>query len=247
VVVLFVAVTVESWGEDALWPCVLMISLHLGSTYGLGITRAILARQVQLRIVTFWLASAALVMAAATAAYLLRGQLAPLVPPPEEMTAALWTGLFAAVVAVASIRAFSAPPIEPADLIERSESEIPRELFVFSDATADEFSADRSLVRSIMIVENLQRPPWIRRLERIKGRIVKPGSYGIMQMTASHPLSDRESIRLAVGEFLGGTRALETQDRWSAFTRLKPVVARYNSNQTFVDLVETTYCIGRFL
>src|SRR5215207_5321217 len=69
---------------------------------------------------------------------------------------------------------------------------------------AAQHGTDPLLVESIMMVENVQRPRWFRTAERLKGIFAKPGTYGIMQVASPRPLSDKDSIRIAIETRLAG-------------------------------------------
>ena len=53
-----------------------------------------------------------------------------------------------------------------------------------------------------MIIENIQRPCWFRRIETLIGKVARRGSYGIMQVQADRPLSNKQSIKQGVGILL---------------------------------------------
>jgi hypothetical protein len=60
-------------------------------------------------------------------------------------------------------------------------------------------NADPLLVIAVMIYENLQRPPWVRELEKLLSII--PGlstTSGIMQIQSDKPLSDEKSVSIAI-------------------------------------------------
>ena len=96
-------------------------------------------------------------------------------------------------------------------------------------ALAAENGTDASLVRGIMIAENLQRPRWFRRLERIKGR---------------GPISDEESVRRAVGGRLSGVQVLGADGNVD-YTLLTAIAQRWNPDPTFVDLLWAGYFEAR--
>ena len=61
-----------------------------------------------------------------------------------------------------------------------------------------EYQTSKTLLFSILVYENLNRPEWIRHIENILVRL--PGAkmtVGIAQVTSTFPLSDIESIELA--------------------------------------------------
>jgi hypothetical protein len=225
----------------------MVVVLHIASTYGIGIVRAAKARQLGLRVATFWLGSSVIVVASALAAYLLRDVLDRLVPPPAEMMAALWTGLFASAIAVAAIRTMTVEPIDTSALLARSETEIPRELFEYAQELSAKHDADYVLVRAVMLTENLQRPPWLRSVERFKGRFFRRGTYGIMQVSADRPLSDRESIEVAVRNHFAGTALIPNENMWPRVDLFSDVLKTYNSNPDFIALAHVAMHVGEVL
>jgi hypothetical protein len=61
-------------------------------------------------------------------------------------------------------------------------------------------------VLAFAIVENLQRPPWVRRIENFFAKITKKGTYGVMQVSSTRGLSDEESVDQAVKTFFLNTK-----------------------------------------
>ena len=50
------------------------------------------------------------------------------------------------------------------------------------------------LGRAIILAESQQRPRWFRKIERIGGSVIGVGTYGVAQVAAPAPISDKESI-----------------------------------------------------
>lgn len=59
---------------------------------------------------------------------------------------------------------------------------------------------DSKILISIAILENINRPSWIRILERIFSNFVKIKTYGLMQVSSSKYLSDEESIKTVINK-----------------------------------------------
>jgi hypothetical protein len=121
----FVGVTAERWGESAAAGVTVLLAVHVANTYGLVLFRAVRARRLEQRIVFFWLASVVLVVVSGLLSVPLTKSIAPLVPPPAEMSAALWTGAFATAVAIASIRSLSGDANQLDELLGRSATRDP--------------------------------------------------------------------------------------------------------------------------
>lgn len=97
--------------------------------------------------------------------------------------------------------------------------------------------ADQSLVVAVMLVENLQRPKWLRRLENGIGRFRSSGTYGVMQAPSEKPVSDEQSITIAIEKFFKGTEVAKQEYSWEKEERLRPYIDQFNSNPTFKNLV----------
>jgi hypothetical protein len=115
---------------------------------------------------------------------------------------------------------------------------VPRPLWDLAKRTADNAGADASLALAVMVVENLQRPPWFRRLERLKGFIFKRGTYGIMQVAAPQPITDEESIIRAVRERLTGV-SVRSQSGEVDWDLLDAFARTYNPNPNFSALLRS--------
>jgi hypothetical protein len=96
-----------------------------------------------------------------------------------------------------------------------------------------------------MIVENLQRPKWFRRLETLKGSVLKAGTYGIMQVRSDDPLTDEESVGKAVAERLKGLHVRElaydyedgSSQSYPDSDHVKEIAMAYNPSEAFAALV----------
>lgn len=117
----------------------------------------------------------------------------PLLPQPDQLVQAIWTSLFVGlvVVLVRTIGTFEVGldkhiKLALEDLGESLQRKIRTEAQV--NDVSEEF------IEAIILTECIQRPKWIRRAENFKGRFVKPGSYGVAQISSLSPISDEESI-----------------------------------------------------
>lgn len=159
-------------------------------------------------------------------------------PSPDELRVDLWTAFFAATIAALFIKGISAGDTSASDVIARSRRGVPADLISYARTLAVETQADPALVEAILLVENVQRPRWLRRLERLVGRVLPIETYGVMQVRSDRPISDRESVEIAVRERLAG-KAVEPHRRYS--DRLTRLIRSYNGNPKFVTLVEEIY------
>lgn len=163
-----------------------------------------------------------------------------LVPEASLISATLWTGVVAAVVGVFIVRISRGHSITEYEMAQEGLRRIPPALFKLAQEEAKSHGADPNLVHAVMIVENLQRPPWFRRLENFKGILFKRGTYGIMQVGSPRPLTDEESIRRAVQNRLAGVSVLNDKG-YVDKEKLKAFATRYNPNPNFYALLGPAY------
>lgn len=160
------------------------------------------------------------------------------VPPLEEFFNAFWTTALVIVLAIAIARSMD-NSTNISGLIQRSERELGDLPFLARQAAVDN-DADPWLVEAILLTENLQRPRWFRILERLKGIIWRPGTYGPMQVWAPQPITDLESINIAIRKHLSGVRV--KHGKYGPNNRsLRKALRRYNPNPSFVDLAQQIY------
>jgi hypothetical protein len=95
-------------------------------------------------------------------------------------------------------------------------------------------NANKFLVISFCVVENIQRPKWFRKIENI---LPFRKTTGIMQIKNNKNLSDEESIRYAVKHYFGGSLNKEIDE-----SELKNLVAKYTGapNEQYLLVLEQT-------
>lgn len=171
-----------------------------------------------------------------------------LVPEPVELRGNLWTAILAGVFGAYLARVTQGSGVEPSELIRESSRRLGPEIIARAEEAADRHGADPELVKAILIVENLQRPRWIRSIERVAGRALPIGTYGVMQVRSDQPISDEESIEVAVSTRLAGRRV--PMSTWTSGGRtyltpdsegLQRLIRSYNGNERFIELVEAVY------
>ena len=101
-------------------------------------------------------------------------------------------------------------------------------------------STDPDLIHALMLVENLARPAWFRRIERLKGRVFKQGTYGIMQVESAAPISDHDSVDLALRK-LSGVGPFITSKGYVDYAALRSFAKTYNDDGDYADLVIQAY------
>lgn len=164
-----------------------------------------------------------------------------LVPELPEIRSNLWTALLAGIFGAYLARVTRRSEIEPAELISESMRRIDPQLLSLADEVAARHEAEANLIRALLLVENLQRPRWIRAIERLAGRRLPVGTYGIMQVRSDAPVSDAESIERAVSTKLAGAKVPKSSRGFPDGEALRRQVRSYNGNERFVELVEMVY------
>lgn len=197
-IALFVACTLQRYGDQPRLGVAALALLHIGVTSGRAIVNQIIS--LSTRGIIKWpvVVLAALVAVgsagAAASALALRFRLAGFIPKTGDIAGNVWGGAAAAVGAVYIMRVAEGRSATVNEALESARIEIPRELWHKVSIMSKAASCDPFLLGAVMVLENAQRPAWFRRLERIKGRLLKQGTYGIMQIYSERPISDEISI-----------------------------------------------------
>jgi hypothetical protein len=165
---------------------------------------------------------------------------ADFVPEPDELIFAVWTAVFAAVLATAFQQVLRSPALSVERKLAAARRDIGEETWEYVSQAALNANCEPPLMQAIVAAEALQRPRWMRRLERAKGRFVPEGSYGVAQMTASHPLSDAQSVQALCQEHAGYYPARSSAG-WVRQTLLEAHIEKHNSNPAFVSSVREFY------
>lgn len=177
---LFLAVTMErSRGRPTVVVAAVTV-LHLIVGLGWATFEVLAGRRYRSRRVPILLAYGAVaigVVAAAVLALVLRDPLAPVVPEPGELSAALWTAAFAGLAGAYVTQLGVRRGERVARSVRRSKSLIDERLWRVALDAAREHGVSPEVVFAFMVVENLQRPAWFRSLENRLGRLWGTGSY----------------------------------------------------------------------
>jgi hypothetical protein len=242
-VAVLVCTTADRVGGNALLTSLVLAMLHIAGTAGRASLRLLrgdrtFARQAQ---AVIHLAVAIGVLAAA----MIGGTLAQfdqahsVVPTLRDIPLALWTAAFAAFSGAYLIQFTRRSTPEVQELMKQSRATIGGEVWATAKEASASVDADVHLAQAILLAENLQRPPWIRRLERAKGRLLKRGTYGVMQIRADHPVDDAESTRLAIEERLRGQQLPREYD--ARREALQRILSQYNNDPRFIELATAFY------
>lgn len=241
---LFVAVSLDRVGASGWRGALGVAGLHTMQTTGWSLIQAARWPTTVFRhrvpIVIIRIVSGLGIMGSGLMAGALFEVLAPLIPPVRELSATLWTGGVAGVIGAYIGRVSRGHAMSEFDMAEAAVRAVPEDTWAEAARTAVRNDADPTLVQAVMAVENLQRPPWFRRLERIKGLVIKEGTYGIMQARSQKPLSDVASIEAVVRERFQGVsvRTVDGETDWSA---LEDLGRRYNPNPNFSPLLRSAW------
>jgi hypothetical protein len=156
-------------------------------------------------------------------------------PSPEGLRDNLWSSVIAAMLGVWIYKLYQRNDASTGDLFNRNKEKINPKIIKTIENESRKFKANDRLVKAICIVENIQRPSWIRQLERVKSFLFKEGTYGIMQVKSNAYITDEESIKIAIEKFFSNTDA---KDDWE---ELNHIVLKYNPDERYVEFVEHAF------
>lgn len=156
------------------------------------------------------------------------------VPDEDEFVGAVWIAV--AVVALAQFaRSLAAPEFSHnrQRLLARARAEVDPALL---DMLRREDGRDPAGFEAVALAEQLNRPAWVRRLERTLMRA--DGSYGLMQMTSERPISDADSV-LAFLEW--ADRLPDTLWPAESFEAPRDFFLTHNPDTQFANLATNLY------
>ncbi len=154
-----------------------------------------------------------------------------LTPSLQGLVDNIWSALIAVILVEYLRLVYSNKSIGIDEVFDRSLKNINPELLNHVDKVCSTNNANSVLVKAICIVENIQRPKWIRTIENIKARFRLTGTYGIMQVRSNKKISDAGSVDIAVKEYLKDTRYVKSTEIFKSY------INRYNSSEKYKDLV----------
>lgn len=161
----------------------------------------------------------------------------PVVPAASDVVSSLWIGLIAGVIGSYIGRLTQTSSIDVAEVLTASRRSIPDEVWNSAAAVAADAGADVQLVHAVMLIENIQRPAWFRRLERLAGRLVGHGTYGVLQVASDRPLSEADSLRVAIESRFTETPMLTADDGTIDYEALTAFARGYNPDPKFEELL----------
>lgn len=228
----------------------IMITIHVGFSNGRAFVRSFLPGRPESAInyASYHLSAGLIAIAAAVVSSVLAPFASDFVPSTQSLIDAFWTTLFLAVAAgvVLRVTGNDSPERDPRSTSyweKRALADTSVETFDMIFASSATAQADPMLVKSFAIMEILQRPSWVRRTERLLSGFRKSGSYGIMQIQSSDPISDTESVSIFAAQISGQTFfELYMGDSATPIkNRLWGIAGRHNGDKVFYDGVERLY------
>lgn len=136
----------------------------------------------------------------ATIGYCLHDLAAPAIPELTDLINSAWSGAFCTILFFAASRMLENKESWP-ELRERARQEVGQKELTHTKTACNKRGIPYKAVEAILMAEALQRPRWIRMLERaiqptLRGPLRQNWSTGVAQISSPKPLSDTESIDL---------------------------------------------------
>ena len=79
----------------------------------------------------------------------------------------------------------------------KSELKAIKKFIPIIDEQSCKYNVDRNALLSIAILENINRPLWIRMWEKIVSKFLSVKTFGLMQVSSEKYVDDKESIEIA--------------------------------------------------
>jgi hypothetical protein len=209
------------------------VAVHtLGGT-GYGLIKALRASPPDVPLAAYRILAMLACAAAAVVTIAIGSRVDPYIPDAEEVASAFWIALAVFVVAHLA-RSLTARQPEIALLLARAKREVPNAL---ADQLRAAPVAHPEAALALAFAEHLNRPTWARRLERV----LKPanGTYGLMQMSSSRPLSDQESVELFLERLPSYPEMVDRE----GYMNVRPFFLFHNPDEAFADLAEELFLL----
>ncbi|TAL72364.1 MAG: hypothetical protein EPN88_04930 [Bacteroidetes bacterium] len=152
-------------------------------------------------------------------------------PSIEGLVDNIWAALLTVIIVEYLRVAYAEKSIKIDEVFSRSVKNINPNLFNHIDENCPSQKANPILVKAVCIVENIQRPKWIRKIENIKAFLRLCGTYGIMQVKSTKFISDEKSIDIAIKNYFSNSQGINNIDE------LKIIISKFNALETYNDLV----------
>lgn len=154
-----------------------------------------------------------------------------LTPTVQGLVDNIWSSLIAVLLIVYLEKIYSSDVPDIEDIFKKSIKNIEPRILTTIDSVSKKHNAKAILVKAICLVENIQRPKWVRNIENLKAKLKIEGTYGIMQVSNNHYISDIESIEIAVEKWFKYTSPITANES------IKNYISKYNADTRYVDLV----------
>ncbi|WP_147375372.1 hypothetical protein [Jiangella rhizosphaerae] len=243
VTIVFVTVTAGRIDASASGAAAITVGAHLLLTNFRAITSLLSRREhssAWMNLIFFNAITCAFLIAATYLAIKTRSAWNDLIPNQEDTVTALWTGALAAILAAFLRNLVTTQRPEDA-LYDRARNDLGPDLWRYAAQRSAVHSCDTALIRSILLAEVIQRPAWTRRLERLKGKILHRGTYGVAQMGSPKPITDNESIDLLCQEFASYRLPRHAEYGHVLDERFRARIERHNPNASFATQVIQFY------
>lgn len=158
-----------------------------------------------------------------------------IIPTWQGLIDNLWSSLFTALFAISLYRVYESNKISEDIIFQNSLEMISPDVLKYIDEYSLKTNVDKNLIKAVAIVENLQRPSWLRKLEYIKSIFIKKGSYGIMQVNSDKYLDDIQSVKLSIDKHF------KNHPKISSGEDIDKIVRNYNKNNKYIDYVTRAY------
>lgn len=165
-----------------------------------------------------------------------QGFLIPLIPTWGVIDN-LWAALFSSMLTIYLYKIYTNKYTSEEVVIEKSKKSLSAKLIQHINTTCDKLQAKRELVMAVCITENIQRPSWVRSLEKIKSYVFKSGTYGIMQIQSDTYLDDFKSVDIAIEKYFKNTASVIslTDDE------VKTLLSNYNRDSKFIEFAVAAF------
>lgn len=180
--------------------------------------------------------------------------LAAVTPSLEGIIDNIWSSLFVSLIVVAFID-FSSQKYP----VDRSEerSDVTKRFVAFSlakieakygghiDALCGKDLLLKRLIRAILVFEDMNRPAWIRLIERVLVLVPRVRmTVGVAQVRSDRPLSDFESITCAHKLLVERNEELDNSGKPGGEERkIKQLLEMYNPDKKYIEEVRSVYSL----
>lgn len=192
------------YGVSAGWTLTICGATHLSSTTGIAVVHQIRAQTLRRRLALAHLGVAAVTICALWVASLTSRWWFPLTPGPDKYVEVALTGLVAAI-AVHYLQKMTHQSVDISRIVASITRQIPTDLKRHLSHECARHRVDFDLAYAILITESVQRPRWIRLIERAGGVVGLAETHGIMQSAKLRSSTDKESISAAIETLAGAT------------------------------------------